>query len=94
MAFKGRSAILAIGTLGLALVGHDAWATGGYFSHGYGTDHKALAGAGAALSLTTQSVATRCHHRSKAAHGDAAQATPTQRMRGRQGERDAQSLAA
>jgi long-chain fatty acid transport protein len=35
-----------------------ALATDGYFSNGYGTQHKGLAGAGAALSLSSLSVAT------------------------------------
>jgi long-chain fatty acid transport protein len=47
-----------LGTTALVLAAHSAWATDGYFSSGYGTDQKAMAGAGSALSLGTQSVAT------------------------------------
>lgn len=42
----------------IVLTAHGAWATDGYFSHGYGTDQKAMGGAGAALSLGTQAAAT------------------------------------
>lgn len=35
-----------------------SWATNGYFSHGYGTASKAMAGAGVALPLDTLSAAT------------------------------------
>ena len=41
-----------------AAVSIPAWATNGYFSHGYGTASKAMAGAGTALPLDTLSAAT------------------------------------
>jgi long-chain fatty acid transport protein len=49
---------IVLGTATLVLAAHGAWASDGYFSHGYGTDHKAMAGAGVALSLGSQTVAT------------------------------------
>ncbi len=49
---------IALGTAALVLAAHGAWATDGYFSHGYGTDHQALGGAGSALALGTQTVAS------------------------------------
>ena len=39
-------------------VPHPALSTNGYFRHGYGMQHRAMAGAGAALSLSPLSVAT------------------------------------
>lgn len=49
-----RAAILAV----LLAPAVSAFATDGYFSHGYGTPYKAMAGAGVALSLHTLAPAT------------------------------------
>ncbi len=43
--WQGR---LAAALLGLVLLGHQAQALEGYFQHGYGARHTALAGAGVA----------------------------------------------
>lgn len=47
-----------LGALAALAFGTPALATDGYFAHGYGTEHKAMAGAGAALSFSTLSTAT------------------------------------
>ncbi len=52
---RPRALIGAAAALAVAL---PAAATDGYFAHGYGTEHKSLAGAGAALSLSTLTPAT------------------------------------
>jgi long-chain fatty acid transport protein len=48
---------IAVGLLSL-FVASSAFATNGYFSHGYGTQSKGMAGAGVALSLSSLSGAT------------------------------------
>jgi long-chain fatty acid transport protein len=48
-------AIIAAGTTAVAFHG-TAWATNGYFQHGYGTASKGMAGIGVALPQDTQSV--------------------------------------
>jgi long-chain fatty acid transport protein len=47
----------AIFILTLLLI-NAAFATGGYFKHGYGTKYSSLAGAGVALSLSSMGAAT------------------------------------
>lgn len=50
----GKSSLLLLGALAAAPAG----ATDGYFANGYGTNYRAMAGAGVALSLGTQAPAT------------------------------------
>jgi long-chain fatty acid transport protein len=47
-----------VACLALAVSAAPAFATNGYFAHGYGTHYKGMAGAGAALSLNTLGPAT------------------------------------
>ena len=54
---KATIAVLAA-ALVLAVAAAPAFATNGYFAHGYGTPYKAMAGAGAALHLNTLAPAT------------------------------------
>ncbi|RMG67174.1 MAG: hypothetical protein D6715_05330 [Calditrichaeota bacterium] len=54
---SGRSLLILLLAFAL-LQTRPALATNGYFRHGYGIQHRAMAGAGAALSLTPLSVAT------------------------------------
>ena len=54
---KATIAVLAA-ALVLAVAAAPAFATNGYFSHGYGTHYKGLAGAGAALHLNSLAPAT------------------------------------
>lgn len=49
---------ISLGALSLSLVTGTAWATNGYFAHGYGTKSKGMAGAGVALALDSLSSAT------------------------------------
>ena len=54
---RSTSTILATAAV-LAAVAAPALATDGYFSHGYGTHYKGIAGAGAALHLDSLAAAT------------------------------------
>ena len=54
---KATTAALAA-ALVLAFAATPAFATNGYFAHGYGTHYKAMAGAGAALHLDSLAPAT------------------------------------
>ena len=54
---KATIAVLAA-ALVLAVAARPAFATNGYFSHGYGTHYKGMAGAGAALHLNSLAPAT------------------------------------
>lgn len=49
---------LTISTMSVLIMVSAAMATNGYFSHGYGTQYKGMAGAGVALSIGTLSAAT------------------------------------
>ena len=54
-----RISIPALGTLAFLLAASSpVGATDGYFANGYGTNYKAMAGAGVALYLGTQAPAT------------------------------------
>ncbi len=53
-----RLALLLGAVLLVALAAAPAFATNGYFSHGYGAEYKALAGAGTALALGPMAAAT------------------------------------
>jgi long-chain fatty acid transport protein len=55
-ATRSRWLLLVVG--GALTVPGPAFATDGYFAHGYGTENKAMAGAGVALSLNTLAPAT------------------------------------
>ena len=54
MKFKRRMAVLAV----LSVATSSSWATNGYFSHGWGTKSKAMAGVAAALPQDTLVTAT------------------------------------
>ncbi len=58
MIFKKNQLALAVAIAAGVALPTSAFATTGYFSHGYGTKNKALAGAGAALSLDSMAAAT------------------------------------
>ncbi len=51
-------AILSVAVFVLSLTSSEALATNGYFSHGYGTQSKAMAGVGVALPLNTMDAAS------------------------------------
>ncbi len=58
MIFKKNQLALAVAIAAGVALPTSAFATTGYFSHGYGTKNKGLAGAGAALSLDSMAAAT------------------------------------
>ncbi|MFV2061325.1 MAG: OmpP1/FadL family transporter, partial [Gammaproteobacteria bacterium] len=55
---KSTLAVSGLILLGSTVLSSNVFATNGFFAHGYGNKHKSLAGAGAAISLSSLSAAT------------------------------------